>query len=88
MPGTIIVGSKKNDFLENPLMSELSLSEAQLKDLMKTAILEIFQEQRGFFQELVTEAMEDIALIKAIDEGKDSDPVERDAIFAILEQPE
>ena len=69
-------------------MSELSLSEAQLKDLMKTAILEIFQEQRGFFQELVTEAMEDIALIKAIDEGKDSDPVERDAIFAILEQPE
>ena len=25
---------------------------------------------------------------KAIDEGKDSEPVSRDAIFAILEQPE
>lgn len=69
-------------------MSNLSLSETQLKDLMKTAILEIFQERRDLFQDLVTEALEDIALIKAIDEGKDSQVVSRDTIFAILEQPE
>ena len=69
-------------------MSELSLSETQLKDLMKTAILEIFQERRDLFQDLITEALEDIALIKAIDEGKDSEPVSRETIFAILEQPE
>lgn len=74
--------------LENYRMSNLSLSETQLKDLMKTAILEIFQERRDLFQDLVTEALEDIALIKAIDEGKDSQVVSRDTIFAILEQPE
>jgi len=69
-------------------MPELSLNETQLKDLMKSAILEIFEERRDLFQELIAEALEDIAIIKAIDEGKDSEPVSRDAIFAILEQPE
>lgn len=69
-------------------MSELSLSEIQLKDLMKTAILEIFQERRDLFQDLIAEALENIAMVKAIDEGKDSETVSRDAIFAILEQPE
>ncbi len=68
-------------------MSDVSLSETQLKSLMKAAILEIFQERRDLFQNLITEALEDIALIKAIDEGKDSAPVSHDAIFAILEQP-
>ena len=69
-------------------MSDSSLNEAQLKDLMKTAILEIFQERRDLFQDIIAEALEDIALVKAIDEGKDSQPVSRDVIFAILEQPE
>lgn len=69
-------------------MAQLSLSEEQLKDVMKAAILEIFQERRDLFQDLIVEALEDIALIKAIDEGKDSEPVSRETIFAILEQPE
>jgi len=69
-------------------MAQLNLSEEQLKDVMKAAILEIFQERRDLFQDLLVEALEDIALIKAIDEGKDSEPVSRETIFAILEQPE
>jgi len=55
---------------------------------MKDAILEIFQERRDLFQELITEALEDIALTKAIDEGKDSPSVDRETIFAILGQSE
>ncbi len=69
-------------------MPDLSLNETQLKDLMKTAILEVFQERRDLFQALIAEALEDIATIAAIDEGKGSEPVSRAAIFAILEQPE
>lgn len=34
-------------------MSELSLNETQLKDRVKTAILEIFEERRNLFQELI-----------------------------------
>jgi hypothetical protein len=69
-------------------MSELSLNENQLKDLMKAAILEIIQERRDLFQDLITEALEDIAMVKAIDEGKDSETVSRETIFGILEQSE
>jgi hypothetical protein len=69
-------------------MLESSLSETQIKDLMKTAILEIFQERRDLFQDLIAEALEDIALVKAIDEGRDSEPVSREAIFEILESGE
>ena len=69
-------------------MSDISLSEAKLKDLMKTAILEIFEERRDLFQALIAEALEDMAMVKAIDEGKDSEAVSRETIFAILEQPE
>lgn len=69
-------------------MLESSLSETQIKDLMKAAILEIFQERRDLFQDLILEALEDIALVKAIDEGKDSEPVSRQAIFEMLESGE
>lgn len=41
-------------------MPELSLSDTQLKDLMKAAILEIFQERRDLFQDLIAEILEDI----------------------------
>jgi hypothetical protein len=69
-------------------MPGLSLTETQLKDLMKVAILEIFQERRDLFQDLIAEALEDLAMIKAIDEGKDSELVSREEIFAILEPAE
>ncbi|MEY3298388.1 MAG: hypothetical protein RLZZ597_1648 [Cyanobacteriota bacterium] len=69
-------------------MLESSLSETQIKELIKSAILEIFQERRDLFQDLVAEALEDLALVKAIDEGKDSEAVSREAIFSILESDE
>jgi len=69
-------------------MPGLSLTQTQLKDLMKVAILEIFQERRDLFQDLIAEALEDLAMIKAIDEGKDSELVSREEIFAILEPAE
>lgn len=48
-------------------MPGLSLTQTQLKDLMKVAILEIFQERRDLFQDLIAEALEDLAMIKAIE---------------------
>ncbi|WP_239112245.1 hypothetical protein [Halomicronema sp. CCY15110] len=74
--------------LEPAPIPDLSLNETQLKDLMKTAILEIFEERRDLLQDLIAEALEAIALIKAMDEGKDAEAVSREAILAILEQPE
>ncbi|WP_416665909.1 hypothetical protein [Egbenema bharatensis] len=67
-------------------MSETALDTNQLKDLLKTAIVEILQEQKEVFTEIIVEAMEDIALVKAIEEGEDTEPVSREAIFRILQE--
>ena len=67
-------------------MSENTLNTNQLKDLIKTAIVEILQEQKEVFTDIVVEAMEDIALVKAIKEGENTETVSREAIFKILSQ--
>jgi hypothetical protein len=67
-------------------MSETTLSTNELKELLKIAIVEILQEQKEIFTDIVTEAMEDIALVKAIEAGENTEIVSREAIFNILSQ--
>ncbi len=67
-------------------MSETTLNTDQLKELLKTAIVEILQEQKEVFTDIIVEAMEDIALVKAIEEGEKTETVSREAIFKILSQ--
>ncbi|PSB06117.1 hypothetical protein C7B76_30150 [filamentous cyanobacterium CCP2] len=67
-------------------MSETALDTNQLKDLLKTAIVEILQEQKEVFTDLIIEAMEDIALAKAMEKGENTEPVSRDAIFKTLQE--
>ena len=67
-------------------MSEDTLNSSQLKELIKAAIVEILQEQKEVFTDLIAEVMEDIALAKAIEEGESTEPVSRETIFKILGQ--
>jgi hypothetical protein len=67
-------------------MSELTLDQTQLKAIVKVALLELFQENRGAFTELVAEAIEEIALERAIVEGEATERVSRADIFNLLEQ--
>ena len=67
-------------------MSEDTLNSSQLKELIKAAIVEILQEQKEVFTDLIAEVMEDIALAKAIEEGENTEPVSRETIFKILGQ--
>ncbi|MEH1872525.1 type II toxin-antitoxin system Phd/YefM family antitoxin [Nostoc sp.] len=55
------------------------------KELLKTAIAEVLQEQKEVLYDLLTEIIEDIALERAIKEGENSETVSREAIFQILE---
>jgi hypothetical protein len=63
-------------------MSETTLNTNQLKELLKTAIIEILQEQKEVFTDIIIEAMEDIALVKAIEEGENTETVSRENIFS------
>jgi hypothetical protein len=62
-----------------------TMDETRLKALLKTAVVEALNEHRDLVKEIVEEAIEDIALSHAIDEGLRTDPVPREAVLAILE---
>lgn len=51
---------------EEELMAT-SIDEAKLKDLLKAAVVEALHEHRDLVKDIVEEAMEDIALTRAID---------------------
>ena len=61
------------------------LDETKLKEILKTAVAEVFEERRDFVKELVEEALEDIAFARAIDEGLSTGTVTRDDVFNLLE---
>ena len=65
-------------------MTELNLDEDKIKQLFKTALVEVIQEQKEVFSDLLAEIIEDIALEKAIKKGEDTAPVSREVIFKIL----
>ena len=65
-------------------MSEISLDETKLKELLKAAIFELLKEQKEVFSEILTEALEDIGMENAIKEGENTETVSREQIFKIL----
>jgi signal transduction histidine kinase len=58
--------------------------EGKIKQLMKEALIEALQEQRGIFHDLIVEAIEDIALTNAIAQGACTESASRKEIFDIL----
>lgn len=66
-------------------MTEITLTDSKLKELLKLALTEVLQEQRELFAEVVLEVLEDVALAKAIKEGEETELVGRETIFAILQ---
>ena len=62
-----------------------SIDEAKLKDMLKVAMVEALHEQRDLVKDILAEAIEDIALGRAIDEGLQSDSAPRGEVFAVLE---
>ncbi|MGK7904614.1 MAG: hypothetical protein AB4352_25055 [Hormoscilla sp.] len=65
-------------------MAEITLDETKLKELLNTAILELLQEQKELFSEVLAETLEDIGMKNAIAEGENTETVSRDQIFQIL----
>ncbi len=67
-------------------MSTVSIEEEKLKDLLKSAIVEALEERHDLVQEIVEEAMEDIGLACAIEQGFNSKSIPREEVFAILKE--
>jgi hypothetical protein len=65
-------------------MTQVSIEESQLKEALKTAIIEIFEERQDLFYDLIVEIAEDIALANAIKEGENSASISKEAVLEIL----
>jgi hypothetical protein len=66
-------------------MAHLTVEEERVKDLLKQAILEVFQEREDLFYDLFAEVIEDLALVRAIKEGEDSETVSKVEVLQVLE---
>ncbi|GAB4386843.1 MAG: hypothetical protein Kow00121_54320 [Elainellaceae cyanobacterium] len=66
-------------------MSEITLTPEQLKEILKSAIVELIRDNREEVTEFLAEIIEDIAMERAIAEGETTEPVSRESIFQLLE---
>jgi hypothetical protein len=61
-----------------------SPSETQLKNALKLALIEMLEERSDLLRDVLAEVMEDVALVRAIQEGETSELVSRDEVFRAL----
>ena len=64
---------------------EPSVNQDQLKELIKSALVEVLEQRRDLLHDAVAEALEDIALVRAIEEGASGELVGRTEVFDLLE---
>jgi len=64
---------------------EVTINEAQAKELIKEVVIELVKEKHDLFFEIIVEAMEEIGLANAIREGRQDKFVSEEHISAILE---
>ena len=63
---------------------ELTISKKQTKELLKEVLIELIEEKRDLFFEVMLEAIEEIGLANAIREGRQGEFVSEDQVLAIL----
>jgi hypothetical protein len=69
-------------------MAKPDVDESRLKELFKEAMVEVLEERRDLMRAVMEEALEDIALARAIEEGEGTPEISRDEIFRICEPSE
>lgn len=57
----------------------------RLKEIFKQAIIEAMEEKKDVVHDLLVDAMEDLAMIHAIQKGEKTGLTSRNEVFAILE---
>lgn len=66
-------------------MATAAFNEKKLRGIVKSAMAEAFKENRELMQDIVQEALEDIAIARAIEQGLQTKSVSRKKVFSVLE---
>lgn len=64
-------------------MATTTIDDGKLKDLIMTALVEVLETRRDLVQEIVEDAIEDVAFSRTIAEGMKSGKSSREEVFAI-----
>ena len=64
--------------------NSINLEETRIKTLFKEALVEVIAENQELVSSILIDALEDIGLSRAIEEGEKSKTVSRDEIFKVL----
>jgi len=64
---------------------ETLIDDRKIKELFKQAIIEAIEEKKEVVHDLLVEVIEDIAMVRAIQDGENSGTANRDDVFQILE---
>ena len=64
-------------------MQQIIDDKNQLKEVFKQAFAELLQERRDLLYDVLTEVLEDIALVNAIKEGEETEIVSRKQVFEL-----
>lgn len=65
-------------------MPKQAIEEDRLRALLKSALIEALEERRELVRDLIAEAFEDIAMIRAIEEGATTKTVDPTGVYKIL----
>jgi ribosomal protein L12E/L44/L45/RPP1/RPP2 len=66
-------------------MAKEEVDEARLKAILKSAIIEALEERRELVRDLLAEALEDIAMTRAIEEGAATETADPVTVYRILD---
>jgi len=66
-------------------MTQIDPKSEAIKQAFKEALAETLHEQRDLLHEVFAEVLEDFAFAEAIREGRQSERVQRDEVFDVLE---
>lgn len=63
---------------------ETPIDEIRIKQWLKEALVEVVEERKDVLHELLTEVMEDVAMVCAIQEGETTRPVSKQEVLKLL----
>ena len=66
-------------------MSQVSISEDALRQLLRQAVADALDDRRDLLHDVVAEVMEDVALAEAVRQGRETERVSRADVFAALD---
>ncbi len=67
-------------------MAQVTISEDTLRQMLRQAVAEALDDRRDLLHEVLAEVLEDVALAGAIRAGRETDRVDREAVFAALDE--